>query len=460
MTTTTQEEMKKKVKTIKKRKEPVEIEETVEKKASPEETRAFEIRDRINTFFSNVSDAYVGCGQLVDVIKKTMLSGRHLLISGGHGIAKSRIVRNCFELVRDARCFQTTMTKDQISEEILGPLIVDKLKEGIFERNVTGYMPDAHFAFTDELFRASTALFPSMFEVLNERTLTIGNSVHRCNLHTCIAATNFSVADEELAAFLDRFHVQFHLRGISGVKNISRLLTMFNEDSIGFKPEEKDQITLEEFNHVRRFIDGRPLPSRTLEAIIMSIDKFQRDNAEFAVSPRRMTDAVAYAKACVFVSDSQDKLDCLEDLFAVMIPEERQKQDAVIKSGSLSAENKGTVFDWHDIVANVVSSYAKPRQAGTDPLTLRIVSNELTDTVASLTSVFEDTMKSTSVHAATRHADKLHAIVDLIQHAFNELDQSEHDSCLSGAPSEMTCREYVRYAEAILEEAKLHVTKL
>lgn len=452
--------MRKKVKTIKKRKEPVEIESTVEKKASPEEARAFEIRDKINAFFSNVSEAYVGCGQLVDVIKKTMLSGRHLLISGGHGIAKSRITRNCFELVRDARCFQTTMTKEQISEEILGPLIVDKLKEGILERNVTGYMPDAHFAFTDELFRASTALFPSMFEILNERTLTIGTNVHKCNLHTCIAATNFSIIDEELAAFLDRFHIQFHLRGISGVKNISKLLTMFNEDSIGFKPEEKDQITLEEFEHVRKFIDSKPLPSRTLEAIITAIDKFQRDNAEFAVSPRRMTDAIAYAKACVFVNDSQDKLDCLEDLFAVMIPEERQKQDSGRKSGSLAAENKGTVFDWQDIVANVVNSYAQSKFTGADPSAKAFVSNELTDTVSSLMSVFDDTMKASSLPAATRHVDKLDAIVDLIRDAFNELDSTTHDSYLSGAPIEMTCREYVTYAETKLKAAKAHVAKL
>jgi MoxR-like ATPase len=51
-------------------------------------------------------------------------------------------------------------------------------------------LPKAHFAYLDEIYRASDLLLPSMMGILNEREFHNGGVVQHCPLITAIGTTN------------------------------------------------------------------------------------------------------------------------------------------------------------------------------------------------------------------------------------------------------------------------------
>src|SRR6185369_15797852 len=92
--------------------------------------------------------------------------------------------------------------------EIFGPVDLRKLKEGLVETETTGMLPEAEFAFLDEIFQGSTAILNTLLGILNERTFRRGHTQMKCPLRVCIGASNALPNDEVLAAFADRFLVR------------------------------------------------------------------------------------------------------------------------------------------------------------------------------------------------------------------------------------------------------------
>jgi MoxR-like ATPase len=66
-------------------------------------------------------------------------------------------------------------------------------------------LPEAEFAFLDELFNANSAILNNLLTVLNERLYRRGREVIRLPLLSLFSASNHLPEDEALAALFDRF---------------------------------------------------------------------------------------------------------------------------------------------------------------------------------------------------------------------------------------------------------------
>ena len=66
-------------------------------------------------------------------------------------------------------------------------------------------LPEAEFAFLDELFNANSAILNNLITVLNERVYRRGAETHRLPLVSAFAASNHLPEDEALQALFDRF---------------------------------------------------------------------------------------------------------------------------------------------------------------------------------------------------------------------------------------------------------------
>jgi MoxR-like ATPase len=105
---------------------------------------------------------------------------------------------------------------------------IKKLREdAIWEFNTSGMFPEAHFAFLDEIYRASDALMSSMLGVLNERTFHNGLKEMKCPLLSAIGTTNFIADRPELEAFHDRWLIRCVSHPADSSEARRRILALF-----------------------------------------------------------------------------------------------------------------------------------------------------------------------------------------------------------------------------------------
>ncbi|HKH45414.1 MAG TPA: AAA family ATPase [Thermoanaerobaculia bacterium] len=144
---------------------------------------------------------------LTQMVALAGVAEEHVLVIGPPGTAKSEAVRRIAGAV-NGRTFEYLLGRFTEPSEIFGPIDLRRLKEGVVETETEGMLPEAEFAFLDEIFRASTAILNTLLGILNERVFRRGHSIVRCPLRVCVGASNSLPEDDSLAAFADRFLVR------------------------------------------------------------------------------------------------------------------------------------------------------------------------------------------------------------------------------------------------------------
>jgi len=144
---------------------------------------------------------------LAQMVALAGVAEEHVLVIGPPGTAKSEAVRRIAGAV-NGRTFEYLLGRFTEPSEIFGPIDLRRLKEGVVETETEGMLPEAEFAFLDEIFRASTAILNTLLGILNERVFRRGHSIVRCPLRVCVGASNSLPEDDSLAAFADRFLVR------------------------------------------------------------------------------------------------------------------------------------------------------------------------------------------------------------------------------------------------------------
>ncbi len=163
------------------------------------------LAERLRTGVLNpLQRKFVGRDEVADLITLAAVAGEHLFLYGPPGTAKSLLVRTFAEGVR-GRYFEYLLTRFSEPNEIFGPIDLAKLREGSVTTVTTGMLPEAEFAFLDELFNANSAILNNLLTVLNERTYRRGIETHRLPLICAFAASNHLPEDDALQALFDRF---------------------------------------------------------------------------------------------------------------------------------------------------------------------------------------------------------------------------------------------------------------
>lgn len=141
---------------------------------------------------------------LVDLVALAAVAEEHLLVLGPPGTAKSQAVRRVARAL-GGRYFEYLLGRFTEPGEIVGPIDLRKLRDGVVETQTAGMLPEAEIAFLDEVFLGSTAILNTLLSLLNERTFRRGSTAVRVPLRVCVGAANHLPDDEALAAFADRF---------------------------------------------------------------------------------------------------------------------------------------------------------------------------------------------------------------------------------------------------------------
>jgi MoxR-like ATPase len=170
-----------------------------------------EIVHRLRTeLIDELKRRFVGRDEVIDLIALAVVAGEHLFLLGPPGTAKSALIRQ-FASALQGRFFEYLLTRFSEPNELFGPIDLVKLREGTVATVTTGMLPEAEFAFLDEIFNANSAILNHLLEVLNERVFRRGAERHKLPLLSMFSASNHLPEDEALKALFDRFLLRCHV---------------------------------------------------------------------------------------------------------------------------------------------------------------------------------------------------------------------------------------------------------
>ncbi len=169
-----------------------------------------------------------------------MLSGEHLLFLGPPGTAKSLLSKSMCEAI-DGYFFYYLLTRFTTPEEVFGPLSLKALQQDDYHRKIDGYLPTAHIAFLDEIFKSNSSILNSFLTILNERRFHNGNRIVDVPLLSAFGASNeLPEENESLEALYDRFLFRCQVKYVEDEANFIDLIMGEAEH---FKPSAR--LTLE-----------------------------------------------------------------------------------------------------------------------------------------------------------------------------------------------------------------------
>jgi MoxR-like ATPase len=267
--------------------------------------------EKLKKLRSDLKSRYFERDNVIDGAFCALLTGSHLLLIGPPGTAKSQLANEICRKITGARYFQWLLTKFTTPEELFGAVSLKGLENDEYRRVTAGKLPEAHIAFLDEVFKASSSILNTLLTIMNERIFYNGTEKVRIPLISLFGASNELPSEEdELEALYDRFLLRYV---VDYIKEDFRFLKMLNT---GNEISEEGVITSEELDSCRKEAERVKLPSNILKLI----SRVRKELAKKGITPsdRRYKQSVSLLKSRAYLEGrgevSEDDLRFLENV--------------------------------------------------------------------------------------------------------------------------------------------------
>ncbi len=235
-----------------------------------------------------------------------ILAGEHVLLLGPPGTAKSALARAIAQAFGGSY-FERLLTKFSTPEELFGAISLKALEQDRFARVVTGKLPEAEFAFIDEIFKANSAILNSMLTLVNERIFHNDGQPVTCPLVTMFGASNELPEGKELEALFDRFLVRFEVGYLLRPANLKLVLA-------APEPTAASVMTIADLRKAQAEVAKVAVTDETIEALIQIRDACKAEG--IIASDRRWKKALKIVQAVAWMAG--EKKTSPEDL-AILI---------------------------------------------------------------------------------------------------------------------------------------------
>lgn len=178
-----------------------------------ERTDLQDFSEKITQLKKAIGNVIVGQQEDVDLLLTAILADGHVLIEGVPGVAKTLLARLVSRLI-DARFSRIQFTPDLMPSDVLGTTVFNmKTSEFDFHQGPVF----AEMVLVDEINRAPAKTQAALFEVMEERQVTIDGVSHRMNdLYTIIATQNpveqegtYRLPEAQLDRFLFKIRMSY-----------------------------------------------------------------------------------------------------------------------------------------------------------------------------------------------------------------------------------------------------------
>jgi len=264
-------------------------------------------REKLARIATELGQVFVERGEVIEGALAALLARQHVLLLGPPGTAKSMLADELCQRLEGARYFQWLLTKFTTPEEVFGAVSLRSLEQDDYRRVTTHKLPEAHVAFLDEVFKASSSILNALLTLLNERRFDNGRDRVAVPLLTVFGAANELPEEDELSAIYDRFLLRFV---VGYVVEDWRFLRMLRAPA----PEPGTKLALSELEALWREVERVDVP----DGVLRSIADLRRALAEREIVPsdRRFRQSVTLLRALALLRGksavSDDELMFLE----------------------------------------------------------------------------------------------------------------------------------------------------
>ena len=253
---------------------------------------------RIQEIKQQISKVVVGQNYTIDLILTSILSEGHVLLEGVPGIAKTLIARTMSRLI-DADFGRIQFTPDLMPSDVLGTQVFN-MKSGDFDFHKGPVFAD--IVLVDEINRAPAKTQAALFEVMQERQVTIDANTYKMNPVFTILATQNPVEQEGTyklpEAQLDRFIMKISLTYPNAAEELE-ILSRHNTNNAFTKLDDlRPVIKAEELISFRKMLTGVVVEPSLMNYIVSIVQATRAHRYIYlGASPRASVALLQTAKA-------------------------------------------------------------------------------------------------------------------------------------------------------------------
>ncbi|MGD9762210.1 MAG: AAA family ATPase [Candidatus Binatia bacterium] len=262
------------------------------------------VQERMRAMREELNQLFLERGDVIDGALVALLSGHHVLIIGPPGTAKSMLADELCRRLLGGTYFQWLLTKFTTPEELFGAVSLAALERDEYRRVTACKLPEAHIAFLDEVFKASSSILNAILTLMNERRFHNGREVEAVPLIALFGASNELPEDDELQALYDRFLLRF---AVGYIAEDFRFLKMLH----GRPPVGRTTLTLADLAAAQAEAAAVAIP----DAVYRALADLRRElsRTQIVASDRRYRQALDVLRAHAYLDDRDAVND--DDLF-------------------------------------------------------------------------------------------------------------------------------------------------
>jgi MoxR-like ATPase len=229
---------------------------------------------------------------VIDGAVAAVLAGEHVLLLGPPGTAKSALARSIAQAF-GGTYFERLLTKFSTPEELFGAISLRALEQDRFARVTSGKLPEAEFAFVDEVFKANSAILNSLLTLVNERTFHNDGQPVACPLVSMFGASNELPEGKELEALFDRFLLRFEVGYLLRPANLRLVLAAPD-------PAATSAMEMSDLRKAQSDTARIAITDETIDALIQIRDACKAEG--IIASDRRWKKSLKVAQAAAFMA--------------------------------------------------------------------------------------------------------------------------------------------------------------
>jgi MoxR-like ATPase len=266
---------------------------------------------RLHSVRSSLRARFLERDHVIDLLLAALLARLHVFVLGPPGTGKSALASAIVSSVEGTTGFTWLMSKFTTPEDVFGPLSLQALQQGRFERLTTKKLPEAHVALLDEIFKSNSAILNACLTLMNERQFMNGTAVVDCPLITLIGASNELPDGDDLEALFDRFALRLVVPYIADPDNVKRLLADRNNVVAAAT------MTLDELIECQNEADAVDVPDAFIDVLVDAV-KPKLEEQGVRASDRRWQQIIRFLQAYAYLDGRNavtvDHCDILPDL--------------------------------------------------------------------------------------------------------------------------------------------------